>query len=94
MQNFVVGRFKLQLCVYLSVVVIFVFLFIYPRTEVYNYYQQLSKISGSSDDGTVSAKPNSLPSSNNYNLMDENVGFSKIRQFFNGYNSAECTLGD
>ncbi len=74
----------------------------FPRTEVYNYYQQLSDLGSNTLDGTVSKLGFSSFSSQSdhselnrkYNLMDEPVGFRRIQQFFNSQGNQECTLGN
>ena len=103
MQNLlVISRSKIQLVFFLLIVALLVLLFVYPRTEVYNYYQQLSKLGSDSVNNAASkfGFSNSYHSdvselNRKYNLMDNtDVGFGRIKQFFNRQDNTECTIGD
>ena len=102
MQSLLVSRSKIQLVFFLLIVALLVLLFVYPRTEVYNYYQQLSKLGSDSVNNAASkfGFSNSYHSdvselNRKYNLMDNtDVGFGRIKQFFNRQDNTECTIGD
>ncbi|KAI9561282.1 hypothetical protein GHT06_012238 [Daphnia sinensis] len=79
------SRSKIQFGVLLTVLI--VLLFVYPRTEIYNYYQQSAQW-----DSKVLMKSGVPRSNRNYNLMEEDVRFGKLSQIFGSKDNSECTL--
>lgn len=94
MKNIVVtacqSRSKIQFGVFLIALLLTVLLFVYPRTEIYNYYQQSQKNQLSSN---ALMKFGVAGVNRNYNLMEEVIRLGKLNQYFGSQDNSECTLG-
>ena len=84
------GRSKVQLFAFATIVVLLIVLLFHPKTEVYYYYEQLAN--NPANGGSVSS--NNAELNRKFNLMEETVGFGRIKQIFSSFNSKECTIGD
>ncbi|KZS17878.1 Uncharacterized protein APZ42_015858 [Daphnia magna] len=93
MKNIVVtacqSRSKIQFGVFLIALLLTVLLFVYPRTEIYNYYQQSQKNQLSSN---ALMKFGVAGVNRNYNLMEEVIRLGKLNQYFGSQDNSECTL--